>query len=552
MEYIPPAPGQESFETRGEMFRALDALTRRLEDLFGPDPAPRDHVSALPVERVTPPSPPQPTEVGESTPGSQEEQTTAKDAASTEERPYTLGQLIDFLDSLELNRQFHRQNQQEQLRRDPVHAALNSVYAAALRWQPDEHEMPGIRRIELLCDLEVGEPEINAAKVRRLRARLCQQQGWQPAHTDRLGLGEVADLLEGIQRVPLDELKRAGQNHLHHGFATLDMIGVGEGKEIQVTGLSCKVIAGTTPTACPDANPVLPPSMLPLAEQAIRRLYPLPPNTTVHWVGHDTGVRSRCRCHPNAPFTAPFDQHRWVAVSPTSEHSTAGTPVPSPANDPVPAQQVSSVRTTATVSSPFTVGDIRDFLIFQAKLAAYRAGLKALDPMKVLATSWFPNAAPMVTAEVLCALTPPEAPRLTNDVAWTLATYRRIAESARAAGRGAPDESDLMGLVGYVAERSNRTIEELLQLPVRDFETVADPPGQTGARDRRNQHAGEGDGESIPQPNGAPPATNGPMTVADPVLDEAELSVLEVLRDRHPLLLKNVDIEQAAKLSKRH
>jgi hypothetical protein len=48
-EYIPPLPGREGPGTRGDMFRALDSLTRRLEELFGPDPEPRDYVSALPA-----------------------------------------------------------------------------------------------------------------------------------------------------------------------------------------------------------------------------------------------------------------------------------------------------------------------------------------------------------------------------------------------------------------------------------------------------------------------------------------------------------------------
>ena len=240
-------------------------------------------------------------------------------------RRHTLGQLVGFLDDLERNREFHRLNQQEQLRRDPVGAAVNAVYSAALRWRPDEGEMPGIRRIELLCDLEPGEAGINAAKARRLRARICQQQRWQTRHADELTLDEAADLLDGVQRVTIDELKQVSRDQLHHGHATLDMIGVGSGQAVQVTGLSCKVIAGTIPTACPDANPVLPPSMLPLAEQAIRRLHELPNGTTVHWVGHDTGVRNRCRCHPTAPFAAPFDRHRWAAVvEPANRASAVG------------------------------------------------------------------------------------------------------------------------------------------------------------------------------------------------------------------------------------
>lgn len=49
-EYSPPASGQETATTRSEMFQALDALQRRLEELFGPDPEPKDYCQGLPVE----------------------------------------------------------------------------------------------------------------------------------------------------------------------------------------------------------------------------------------------------------------------------------------------------------------------------------------------------------------------------------------------------------------------------------------------------------------------------------------------------------------------
>ncbi len=123
----------------------------------------------------------------------------------------------------------------------------------------------------------------------------------------------------GVRHVSLAEFQSALQQQLHHGMATLDTIQVGvePGQVVQVTGLSCKVVRGSTPTACPDANPVLPPSLLDAAERAIRQLCPLPPGTTIHWVGHETGVRSRCRCveYRDAPFAAPFDQPRWAPVS---------------------------------------------------------------------------------------------------------------------------------------------------------------------------------------------------------------------------------------------
>lgn len=391
---------------------------------------------------------------------------------------YTLGQLIVFLDGLERNREVQRLNQQEQFRRDPINASLNAVYSAALRWRPDEGEMPGVRRIELLCDLEPGEAGINAAKVRRLRARICQQQRWQPQHADELTLDEAADLLEGVQRVTLEELKQVSREQLHHGLATIDVVILGPGEEVQVTGLSCKVIAGTVPTACPDANPVLPPSLLAGAERAVRRLYPLPAGATIHWVGHDTGVRSRCRCHPNAPFAAPFDQHRWTdVVSPAPVERVVAEPAVSASTGSSPPS------TTPAATPPFTVGDIRDFLVYQARLTAYRAGLESLDPMKVLSVHLLPDTMAMERAKLVRILTPPDAPRLTADVAWTLATYRRIAESARAAQREAPVEGDLMGLVGSVAGRTGRSIEELLRMSDEDFERIVTVPATPPSAD---------------------------------------------------------------------
>jgi hypothetical protein len=158
--------------------------------------------------------------------------------------------LIEFLDGIEHNREFHRLRQQEHLRRDPAGAMLNAVYSAGLRWQPDDSMMPGIRRVELLCDLEPGEVGVNAAKVRRLRARICRQQHWQPHHADQLTLNQAADLLEGVRPVTLEELERAARDQFHHGLATLDTIDLGGNEGVRVTGLSCKVIPGPTPTAC--------------------------------------------------------------------------------------------------------------------------------------------------------------------------------------------------------------------------------------------------------------------------------------------------------------
>jgi len=126
-------------------------------------------------------------------------------------------------------------------------------------------------------------------------------------------------------------------------------------------------------------------------------------------------------------------------------------------------------------TQPITVGDIRDLLVYQRRYAAHQARLKNLNRGEVLAAWHFPSAMPMQRAEHLVALTPPDLPRLTEDAAWSLPTYRRIAETARAAQRPRPDESDLMSLVGSVAERASQTVNDVLKLSEREFAQLLPP-----------------------------------------------------------------------------
>jgi hypothetical protein len=68
-----------------------------------------------------------------------------------------------------------------------------------------------------------------------------------------------------------------------------------------------------------------------MIDNAIRRLNKLPPGTTIHWVGHDTGYRSRCQCPQfrDAPFAAPFDKNRWAAQVEGGGPNVTGPPTPS-------------------------------------------------------------------------------------------------------------------------------------------------------------------------------------------------------------------------------
>jgi hypothetical protein len=510
-QYFPPALGSETPATRTEMFCALDGLTRRLEELFGPDPDPRDHRSALPVTDASP--------TGAATGTPPPDSPAVTGGTAVQPAGYTLGRLVAFLDDLDRRREFHRLQQQSRLSRDPIGAALNETYSTALRWRPDEGETPGIGRIELLCDLEPGDPGITAVKVRRLRAKICQQRHWPLPVADELALADAADLLEGVQRVTLDELEEAGRQHIHHGLTTLDTIDLGTGPGIRVTGLSCKVVAGTTPTACPDANPVLPPSLLPHAERAIRRLHPLPSGTTIHWVGHDTGVRSRCRCHPAAPYAAPFDRERWAAVA-GGERPTAVAP---------PEHGLSTQRQL-----------FRDTLALLDEAARLLARFG--EPTREFAG---------VTAAWAGWLTRVAATNLTDA---EVALRGLLDRAPGAPHRRLPEElADVWLRVKCWGPGRAASWDEFHRSP-HAAERVA--AGEALAACRRNlRHlflylgveppVNTGDAAGQPQPRSA-----ASKPVPSPTIDEDELAVLNALYDRRPVLVKNVDVEEAADLSK--
>jgi hypothetical protein len=110
----------------------------------------------------------------------------------------------------------------------------------------------------------------------------------------------------------------------HSGTVPFASLPVAPGLAAQVTGLSCKVVPGTRPSICPDAEPLLPHPLLPRLEEIIRGACRLTPGTTVHWVGQDAALRARCRCHPNAPSAAPCDQDRRTATDPASPPDPVG------------------------------------------------------------------------------------------------------------------------------------------------------------------------------------------------------------------------------------
>jgi hypothetical protein len=70
------------------------------------------------------------------------------------------------------------------------------MQAAALKFQPNPARMPGIDRIEVLCDELAGGTGLNATNVRQLRARLCRLKGCSLQEAVAYSLTEAADVLE--------------------------------------------------------------------------------------------------------------------------------------------------------------------------------------------------------------------------------------------------------------------------------------------------------------------------------------------------------------------
>src|SRR5262249_3438902 len=77
-----------------------------------------------------------------------------------------------------------------------IPAAWWRMQAAVLRFQPDLVRMPGIDRIEILCDELAGGTGLTAASVRHRRARLCRLKGCTLQDANNCSLVEAAEALE--------------------------------------------------------------------------------------------------------------------------------------------------------------------------------------------------------------------------------------------------------------------------------------------------------------------------------------------------------------------
>lgn len=231
---------------------------------------------------------------------------------------------------------------------EDARAALKTLAAAAVLLSGDDPSR--IRGRELLGSgawlLWQGVAEADRELVRPRPPEAIRLWRWQlsrsgdpkrhagPAHTWPGGVGRMDRagwrLLDDEPLMArLGETVASAEDLFHHGLMTIDAIHVGDDRWLDITGLSCKVIPGSEPTTCPDADPPLPPTALAEVPRAIRRLIPLPDGLTIYWVGRNAGYRGRCRCHPNAPTAAPVDQPRWPV--PVESRSGIGRIVDSPA-----------------------------------------------------------------------------------------------------------------------------------------------------------------------------------------------------------------------------
>jgi hypothetical protein len=211
-----------------------------------------------------------------------------------------------------------------------------------------------LRWIEQWCNLRPTEPGLSVANVRKLQALICRGRRWNPpfdAVIDDLPLHHIPELAGGpswidgrdrqaVQRA-VEDVNRWVDMGILLGTTTIDFLEIfppwytpgsvldlcdrarlfEATRKIDITGRSCKVIAGTEPSQCPAANPRIPDALLSLVERAFTHapLAPyFPDGMTIHWVGDTGAVRGACRCpaHLDAPSAAPCDRERWRRSTP--------------------------------------------------------------------------------------------------------------------------------------------------------------------------------------------------------------------------------------------
>jgi hypothetical protein len=130
------------------------------------------------------------------------------------QNPITLGWLINELESDEKAKEWMAEEyKREEAKYGTIGADgwLNRQRAFGL-FHPDPAMMPGIDRIEHLCDAEFHGSGLTIANVRQLRVMICKKLKWnseQARCADGLSLIEAADVLEGVHRIPFDVIRGA-------------------------------------------------------------------------------------------------------------------------------------------------------------------------------------------------------------------------------------------------------------------------------------------------------------------------------------------------------
>ncbi len=107
---------------------------------------------------------------------------------------YTLGRLIADLESCERAHEANLRRAEQKEAESPVQAPWHYAMAGVCRFVPDPGTMPGVDRIQTICEAEWG--KFTSCEVRRVRGRLCQAYRLTIGNADALTLEAAADLLE--------------------------------------------------------------------------------------------------------------------------------------------------------------------------------------------------------------------------------------------------------------------------------------------------------------------------------------------------------------------
>jgi hypothetical protein len=172
-------------------------------------------------------------------------------------------------------------------------------------------------RLQSACAKEYG-TDISFESVVGLRTILCRKMAIPPKAVEEMDAQEAIDRICGIKRCPPElafqeltpgspeKVPKIWLDALAHNQYLIDYIHIGMGAWQTVSRADCIIVPGTTPSLCPDADPVMPAHLLPSVKEAFCELKLLNAGQTIHWVGVKTYLRKRCRCFgTGAPARSP-------------------------------------------------------------------------------------------------------------------------------------------------------------------------------------------------------------------------------------------------------